>query len=279
MGTHTTLVGVVTVVVVATACGGASSTGGPADDAGPAPPVGAWALVDAEPAIEVPPDARVTLTIEDDGDGRLQVGGTAACNTYGGLLEAGGGTWHVERLSWTEMGCEPARMAAEAAYLDAFQRIGAWQVDGDTLVLTGDDVRLTFDRLAQVDQAALTGTTWVLDGLVSGSGDDASVSSVPADVEPAELRLEDDGTFTLFTGCRDFAGEWTTSGDELALPSWGQAEGSRGVAPNGDLDCGDDAEAQERTVLEVVEGGAVPMVEGDRLTLRRGGTGLVFRAG
>ena len=270
-----TLTGLV-VVAMLVSCGGGYRSGG-SDAGGDASLVGHWELTQAEPPIEVPDDARVTLTVEDDG-GQLLAGGTAACNSYGGRLQAGDGSWSLEELSWTEMGCDEPRMAAEAAYLDALLAVDGWSVDGDTLTLTGTDVTLTFTRLAEVEQAALTGTTWVLDGLLSGRGEDTSVSSVAVDVEPAELRLEADGTFTLFTGCRDFAGAWTTSGDELALPSWGQATDSRGVTPDGDLDCSDSAEAQERTVLEVVEGGAMPVVEGDRLTLRQGGTGLVFRA-
>lgn len=279
MGRRTTVLGLAAVTVLAAACGGSSQPGGTIDDGAPGDdaPVGAWELREADPPIDVPPEARITLTVAEDGD-RLQAGGTAACNSYGGVLQAAGGSWELEALSWTEMGCDEPRMTAEAAYLDALQRIDAWARDGDTLRLTGAGVTLTFAELPEVEPSALTGTTWVLDGTISGSGDDAAVSSVATGVDPAELRLDEDGTFTLFSGCRDFAGEWTTSGDEVLFPSWGQTEDARGVAPDGGLDCGDAAAEQERAVLEVVEGGFVPEVDGDRLTLRQGAAGLVLRA-
>lgn len=260
----------------ATACGGGSGTGAPSagtDDA----PVGAWELTSAEPPIDVPSDARVTLTVEE-ADGRLQAGGTAACNSYGGVLRLDGATWSLEQVAVTEMACDQPRMAAESAYLDALAQVGTWQVDGDVLRLTGGDVRLTFDRLPRVETTALVGTTWVLDGLVSGTGDSAAVSSVAAGVAPAELRLDDDGTFELFTGCRDFAGDWTTSGDEVTFPSWGQTDDSRGIGADGGLTCGAAAEEQERHVLEVLEGGFTATVDGRRLAVQQGAVGLTFSA-
>lgn len=261
------------VVLLAAACGGGTSAVG----ASGSTPVGDWQLRAATPAIDVPDPGRVTLSVDETDQG-LRAGGTAACNSYGGVLDVDGATWSLREVAVTEMGCEQPLMAAEAAYLDALGRIDTWTREDDVLELSGDDVTLTFDLLAPVDPAALTGTTWVLDGLISGTGDSASVTSVATGVEPAELRLDDDGTFRLFTGCRDFAGDWTTSGDQIALPSWGQTEDSRGVGAGGEMTCGADAEAQERAVLGVIEGAFTPEVEGQQLTIRQGETGLLLRA-
>ena len=52
-------------------------------------------LVDAQPMIEVPADARVTLEVLADGDA-WQVGGTAACNSYGGTVVTDGITTCAE---------------------------------------------------------------------------------------------------------------------------------------------------------------------------------------
>lgn len=257
----------------ATACGGNGTGAGGVGD----PPVGAWELTSADPPIDVPEGARVTLTIEEV-DGRLQAGGTAACNSYGGVLQLDGTTWSLEQVAVTEMACDQPRMAAESAYLDALAQVGTWQVDGDVLRLTGGDVRLTLVRLPPVETTALVGTTWVLDGLVSGTGDSAAVSSVAAGVAPAELRLDDDGTFELFTGCRDFAGDWTTSGDEVTFPSWGQTDDSRGIGADGELTCDAAAEEQEQHVLEVLEGGFTATVDGRRLAVQQGAVGLTFSA-
>lgn len=267
--------------VLLAACGGGTDPLA-ADEPGGDPmagPHGAWVLVEAAPPIEVPDAGRVTLTVEED-DGQLRVGGTAACNSYGGALEAGAdGTWSLAELMWTEMGCEPALMDAEAAYLDGLLAVDAWaRPTADTLHLTGPDITLRFEQLPEVETASLTGTTWELDGFVHGTGADGAVSSVPTGVDPAVLRLEADGTVTLFTGCRDFAGEWTVNGDEVMLPTWGETEDSRGVGSDGALTCGDHAEAQERDVLAVFESGVRATIDGQRLTLQRGEAGLTLRA-
>ncbi len=101
-------------------------------------PLGAWQLRSATPALELPPDARVTLTVEE-ADGALRISGTAACNSYSGRLRLDGTSWAIEDLSQTERGCEPALMEAESTYLanlaliDRFHHISG---DGD-LVLQG----------------------------------------------------------------------------------------------------------------------------------------------
>ncbi len=259
--------------LLAAACGGGTTPGAVDDDA----PVGDWELRAATPAIDVPEPARVTLLVQETDQG-LRAGGTAACNSYGGTLDVDGDSWTLREVAVTEMGCEPPLMTAESAYLGALATVDTWARTGDVLELTGGDVTLTFDLLAPVDPAALTGTTWVLEGIVSGTGDSAAVRSLTTGVEPAELRLDDDGTFRLFTGCRDFAGEWSASGDEIVLPSWGQTDDSRGVGADGDLTCGADAEAQEQDVLAALEGGFTATVDGDRLTVQHGDAGLVLRA-
>jgi heat shock protein HslJ len=259
--------------LAAAACGGGMSPGTDGTDG----LIGAWQLREAAPAIEVPADARVTLTVDED-DGGLRAGGTAACNSYGGRLDAADGSWSLTQLAVTEMGCDEPRMAAERAYLDALVLVDAWAVEAEVLTLTGPGVELVLDRLAPVEPAALTDTTWVLDGFVSGSGDGAAVTSPTAGVDAAELRLDGDGTFTLFTGCRDFAGDWTTSGDEVVFPSWGQTDDSRGVGADGTQDCGAEAEEQERAVLATLEGAFAPTVDGQRLTVAQDGAGLVFVA-
>ncbi len=261
------------VALVATACGGSTTPGAASDET----PLGDWELRTATPAIEVPDGARITLTVQDD-DGVLRAGGTAACNSYGGQLALDGSSWTLQQVAVTEMGCDQPRMAAEAAYLAALADVATWSTDGDVLTLRGGEVTLTFDRLAPVDPTALTGTTWVLDGIVTGTGDTAGVTSVAADVAPAELRLDEDGTFRLFTGCRDFAGDWTATGDTITLPSWGQTDDARGVAADGELTCGEAAESQELAVLSALDGGFSATVEGDRLTVQHGENGLVMRA-
>lgn len=259
-------------------CGGAGSAG-PDSDAGSPDPSGSWELAAAQPTIEVPDDARVTLEVTAD-DSAWQVGGTAACNSYGGTVITDGGAWRGQDYEWTAMGCAEPRMRAERAYLEALQAVESWtRPSDDELVLSGPDHELRFEALAPAPTAELTGTTWVLDGLTSGGGPDASVSSPAAAAEEATLRLRADGTVRASTGCRAFAGEWTERGDEILLPTFGVRDDSPNVATDGDPDCDEAVIAQERQVLAVLGDGFRPELDGRSLTLTsRDGLGLTYRA-
>lgn len=267
-------------LLVLAACGGGTPGGPVVDgDGGGTGPAGAWVLVDADPALDVPADTRVTLEVVADGDA-WQVGGVAACNSYGGTVVTDGATWRTEGYGATEMGCEPPLMEAERAYLDALVTVDTWERPAtDRLVLSSADVELRFDALPPVPTADLTGTTWVLDGLVVGTDDDGSVSSTVATADEATLRLAEDGTVEATTGCRAFSGSWTERGDELVLPEFGQDDGSPNVAADGTTTCDAATVAQEDHVLSVLGDGFRAEVDGPRLTLTsRDGLGLTYRA-
>jgi heat shock protein HslJ len=112
---------------------------------------GSWVLVEGQgPDGEVPlvEEAPITLDVEDG-----EIGGTAACNTYGGTVDVDGQQLSIRELYQTEMACEPTRiMDSEAAYLRALQAVDAHARDGDRLELTGEDTRLVFDP-REVDAA------------------------------------------------------------------------------------------------------------------------------
>lgn len=264
-----------------TACGGAVDPTAPTIEGEDATgdPEGPWVLVDSEPTIDVPADARVTLEVVADGDA-WQVGGTAACNSYGGRVVTDGNTWRSEGYGGTDMACEEPRMSAERAYLDALSEVDTWSRPGeDELVLTGPDVELRFAALPPVPTAELTDQTWVLDGLVIGTGPDASVSSTADGADDAILRLDPDGTVEASTGCRTFVGEWIETGDEVLLTTFGESDDSPNVGGDGTPTCDDAVIAQENHVLSVLGDGFRAEVDGQRLTLiSRDGLGLTYRA-
>lgn len=267
-------------VMLLAACGDATNPAAPAEDDGTAAdPAGSWVLVDAQPTIEVPAGARVTLQVAREGDG-WQVGGTAACNSYGGAVDIEGSAWRARGYAGTDMACEEPRMAAERAYLDALAGVEEWaRPSAGELVLTGPEVTLRFEELPPVPTADLTATTWVLDGLVTGTGPDASVSSPVAGADEATLRLEPGGAVDASTGCRTFSGEWTEAGDEVLLTTFGQRDDSPNVAADGTTTCDEAVVAQEHHVLSVLGDGFRAAVEGQRLTLvSRDGLGLSYRA-
>jgi heat shock protein HslJ len=74
-----------------------------------------------------------------------QAGGIAACNQYGGKLRVAGSSVSFSEIVQTEMACVNDQvMASEAAYLAALSKITQAKRVGDSLVLTGPQVELSF---------------------------------------------------------------------------------------------------------------------------------------
>ena len=248
------------ICLLSAACGSATAPTSPPPSVGPVE--GSWVLTAGlldGVAVPILQEHRITLMIEG-----TQIGGSAACNSYGGRVVAGPGGLTIENMSQTEMACEEPAMAAEAAYMSALGRVRQLVREGEELVGRGDGVELRFAALEPPPTAALVDTTWVLETLILGDVAAATLG------EPATLELRSDGTFSGSTGCRTFSGEWLEAGDQVQAPSWGldQAE------------CPPDLTSQDDHVVSVVGDGFVPTVEGTFLTIMDpGGVGLVYRAG
>lgn len=248
-------------VLLVAGCGGSVTPGVEDPDAGAQ---GSWQLVEGRGAsgpVPILETHRITLTFEDG-----RAGGTAACNHYGGEVEIDGSELRIDQLAGTDMACEPPEaMEAERLYLDALTGVTAFERTGERLTLTGPDVELVYERLEPPPTAEMTGTRWELESLVHGSGADGTVSSVRG----GYLLLEENGTFTGSTGCRELSGEWTRSGDTIHATSM-QADG----------DCTADLEEQDRHVIEVLGDGFRAEVDGQQLALTNpnGEAGLIYRA-
>jgi heat shock protein HslJ len=220
---------------------------------------GEWILqrgtVGGEP-LQLVDGARVSLRIDG-----TEVGGTAACNQYGGEMERDGERITIGTLSVTEMACEEPIMALEAAFLDGLSRIDTARRDADQLRLTGPGTELDFTLLEPPADADPVGTSWRLESLITGD----AVSSVFGE---ATLLLGADGTVSGSTGCRSFGGSYTLNGDELSI---------------GDLvvdqrACDEQSAGQDGQVLELLGSPLRVTVSGDRLTLMGGANGLDYRA-
>lgn len=219
---------------------------------------GEWELVDG---VEVVKGHPITLRVEGG-----EVGGVAACNSYGGTVTIDGDRFSVGDIARTEMGCPaPGVHESERAYLDALLVVERYERDGEQLVLRGPDVQLRFDQVPPEEGAPLTGTEWQLESLMSGDGPDGAVSSTMA---PAWLRLDDDRSFTGFDGCNELFGSWTLDGDVLHLGEVGTT----------DMAC-PDIQQQATHVLDVLTGEPAVEHEGRRLRLSIPGQGLDYRAG
>jgi heat shock protein HslJ len=259
------LVAVLTALMASCAYGRAGAGSGTPNPSPPAGPgdglVGSWVLTDGtgpDGPIQILGDNRITLVIDG-----TDAGGRAACNLYGGTLTVNGSAVRISALSMTEMACNEPAMSAEAAYLAAIGAVAAWEREGDRLIMTGPDVELTYELQRPVPDEEIVGTTWVLESLIQGP----AASSVQGE---AFLMLTADGAFTGMTGCRELRGHYIVFGDEIQFTDLG-AEG----------DCRAELEAQDRLVIEVLEGGFTASVDGATLTLSAGrneGLGLVYRA-
>lgn len=246
------------VVLALTACG---STGGTPSPSGSLDVEGSWQLASGRTdAGEVPilEDHPITLTREG-----TQIGGRAACNSYGGRVVAGNGGLRLDSLSQTQMACEEPAMAAEFAYMTALGLVREIVRDGEELVARGEGVELRFASLPPPPTAKLVDTTWVLETVFVGD-----VASAPPG-EPATLELRSDGMFKGSTGCRTFDGAWIQRGEQILAPTMGM---------NG-VECPADLGQQDTHVVSVIGDGFVPTIDADLLTLiDPGGVGLVYRA-
>ena len=291
---HRVLASVVLLALIAGACGNDEVTV-PADSlpsvdpeqpsvtddvATTTPPVddtiqGSWTLVgmtvDGE-QVDMLDDWPVTLMIEGD-----QISGTAACNSYGGTVQTdgtGGGRFVTSDLFSTEMGCEQVAMEMEQRFLASLQAIDSYELaDGLYLAEAGVDTSLEFQRNAPIPDADLTGTTWVLDTLISG--DAASNMAGMGDVY---VRFNDDGSLVGATGCGGIVGSWTTDGERLAFSAL-DADPIPALA-----DCSNEERTLDDSVFAVLEAlDLTASVDGPRLTISGqsvdGVVGLSFQVG
>lgn len=159
MKTHHILPIVLAASMGFTACGSDDATGDAIDPVPTAAastsagdPSGAWVMVSG-PSDPIP-DWDVTVEIDDG-----RIGGTAACNGYGGAVEFSDDTITVSELSWTEMGCRSDVQQLEQTFLMSLLAASTYSVTDDQLDITTPDGVWEFDRLAPVPTAELVGTT------------------------------------------------------------------------------------------------------------------------
>lgn len=253
-------------VVVTAACGDGSTPASTVPPTAPvaADPTGDWRYVDGP--VAPLPGADVTVTFGVDDAGAQQIGGRAACNSYGGPVDWGSdGSITVGGVAATEMACEPAVMELEQAFFAALAGFESFAVIGDRLSLTGPDGTWTFEPLAPPPTAELVGTTWILSGLVDGP-----TASAVAGMEMATLTLGADGSVSGSTPCRVLSGTWTEAGGEILFPDFG-AEG----------ECTDPALADlDARIVTVLGDGFRVEFDGVTLTvLDADGTGLTYTPG
>ncbi len=213
------------------------------------------------------PGSQIRLTF-DDGSLSAQAG----CNSMGAdnVRVDGGRLVVTGGLFMTEMGCEEPLMAQDEWLLDVLGSGPQITLGGDNLTLRTADgtlIELVDRRVADPDRP-LTGTTWRLDGIISGTGPGGTVSSIPEGVT-STLRITDDGQLQLSPGCNSGGGQVEIGDENLTFSPVVTTQ----------MACADPQMRVEGAVARVVQEGDVAYsIEAARLTLTRGDHGLVYRA-
>ncbi|MFF0555956.1 META domain-containing protein [Streptomyces sp. NPDC004266] len=190
-------------LLLLTACGTGGGEGGGAGAGEPDLPVaGTHWTVDAVTVdgrrSAAPDGARV-----DFEDGRAR--GNSGCNTFDAGVVVRGDTLTVSQDGVTEIGCPADRQRFEKELLKAFSGPLKGTLKGAGLRLASADGRNGVELTAE-EEAPLRGTTWKVDGLVSGSGDGDTASSLPAGSgTKARFVVGADGRITGNLGCNDFS--------------------------------------------------------------------------
>lgn len=205
----------------------------------------------------------VTLTIDGD-----QVGGTAACNGYGGTVDTTDGAFMVADLGWTEKGCEPSVMDLEQAFLQSLMTISSYDLVDGVLTLGAPSAEWVFVPVAPVPDSEIVDTTWILDTYLDG--DAATNMSI---MELATLTLNADGTLTGSTSCRQLQGEWIATGSTVQFTSFAAIDDpTAGV-------CTPESQTLDGLIISVLESGFTVEIDGNRMTLTAAGNeGLSYRA-
>lgn len=207
--------------------------------------------------IEVIDGWPITLTFDGS-----RLGGTSACNNYGGTYQVDGWSMAIGELGGEDAGCAPDVIAVEQAYLGALPDVNGIDLLGDELVLSGLATELIFRRTDPVAIEDVTQTLWLLEAVLQ----DALVTPVAG--QPATLRIEPAGLLIASSGCRSLRGTYVVAGSEIVLNNFA-AEGN----------CPISLRAQDSAVVSALGDGFIAVVEGDQLTLTsQGNQGLLYRA-
>jgi heat shock protein HslJ len=199
------------------------------------------------------------------------VGVTAGCNHLSGPATLTDGALQVGSMGGTEMGCDQALMDQDT-WLAGFLESGpAATVDDQRLVLAKGGTTIAVEDEAQMQAGNpidLEGTTWQLESVLSGPGDEGTATSVPAGVTPTLLIA--DGTIQLFTGCNRGMGSVEVTESTLTVPALALTK----------MACSQELAALE-SAFTIVLGGQTGYAQAyDVLTLTSpdGASGLQFRA-
>jgi heat shock protein HslJ len=244
---------------------------------GDAPATGADALVgrvflsesvsedgQARPLVD---GTQIRISFEDEG----QLGMEAGCNHLFGNVEVTADQLVVDGLGGTAMGCDQPRMDQDTWLVGLMDADPGYSLDGDRLRLeSGSTVIELVDREVADPDRPLESTTWQLDGMVQGSGPDATASSVPSGAS-AGIVVEGGNVTVTNEGCNGGSGSATVD-TEAGTITFDGIITTRMACPQPQMQV-------EEALTTVLQGEVAYTIEARSLTLTHpDGAGLTFRA-
>jgi heat shock protein HslJ len=206
------------------------------------------------------PASQLRLTFTSDG-----ISTSAGCNTMSAAATLDNGTLVLDGpMSSTAMGCAPSLMRQEQWWAGLLS--GQPHVDVTAHMLVVSDgtttVTLTNENDAVPDRS-LTGTRWLVDGLVDGD----SVSSIPAGGRPVTWFGPTD---VRLVACNHFRASYHADASSLTVSGW-HLVGTPKPCPSSSA-------AMDDAIMRVLSGHAVYLIDGDQLTITNQMHALTLRA-
>ena len=201
------------------------------------------------------PGSTITMTFPN----AQTVSVNAGCNTMSGGASVEGGVLQVGPLATTQMGC-PAPLMTQDAWLAALLTKGmAIEAQGETLVLSADEVTITLtDRKVAEPDLPFVGTDWLLDGIVAN--DAVTHYGVVA-------TMSTDGSRINYLACNTHSGKITINGNTATTE----------MVLSTNMACADSRADVEKAMESVLDGTFTFAIDGKELTVTGSdGTGLMF---
>ena len=235
---------------------GTPPSAAPRDDLPPVPYTGgllagtAWLLesMSGESPLESDP---ITLRVTTFG----MASGSSGCNYYSGGFTEGEGTFRVESLGSTLMGCtsDPLR-EQENSYLELIQVTSRYVVEQERLKLSDDSGVEMLVFLPQSQE--LAGSTWIVESYNDGDSPGRGV----IENSIAKVLFTEDGSISGGAGCNSFTGKYTARDGVLAIEQLAITELGC-LEPAGVME-------QETALVEAMESAVGYWVDGNRLHLK-----------
>ena len=192
---------------------------------------------------------------------------SAGCNTMGGTYSIEDGTRLVlGNVFTTDMGCDPARHAADEWLSRMLGSGPSVRLIGNTLAIDANSIEILLeDREVAEPDALLVGPIWILESIIAGD----AVSSVP-DAPVATIVFHDDGTLEVDTGCNRGSGPWSTVAGGIQVGALALSKKACEKGP---------AQLESAMVAVLGAGRISASIDGPMLMLQAGAQGLVLRVG